>query len=177
MKALSILSLTILLSACGSSESSGGINNNGNTDDNSSASNTDADHKIKSVTVVGSDGSTTPSVIDPSIGDGIFLISTEVTNGRSPFNGEVYLSTNETLSNLDISIGAGTCEPTEPDCAAGLSMDECQYKNDNTITCGDNVTDISDFLTEIPKSGYIIVETCDVADLNCNTASAAVTFR
>lgn len=147
MKLLPLLALAAVLTGCGSST----------TSDNAPKAE-GAHYGIKSFTVVGSDGSTNPAAINPAIGGGVFVLNTEINDGRPLYTGEFFLSTNDTLSNADITL--------------------CTFDNSNIITCGDDVTtDISDFLTSLPMTAYIIFEACDITGLNCNNKAAKVVFQ
>ena len=125
--AFAISSIVAFNAGCGSSDSSSG----------SGSSSQDEDISIKQFTVVGSDGMTNPAPLNPSIGNGIFVVSGELSKDLASeiYNVELFVSNNDTLSEFDVSVAEGQCNPTDSECNTGSFIDECRYTNENAITC------------------------------------------
>lgn len=174
MKFLAVLGLCLLATACGSD--SGSKDNIPKPLEDKARE----DILIISFTITGPDDSTNPASIDPAINNGTFAIDFNLLGADKIYDVELFVSTNNTLSEFDISFGQGQCAPTDNECNDGSSTDECRFTNNNSITCDANDSEgisIASALDTLPKDAYIILQACNITGSECDTASTPVTFR
>jgi hypothetical protein len=135
------------------------------------------DHELINFDVIGtSEDIDGVAPISANTNNGNFVLRWEVDNKRSPYKIEAFVSYNDTLSDTDVRFYSETC--SYDDCGDKNPYEQdCFFNNNNDISCGKDKANLQGFLDEIPKNAYIIIESCDIADSDCNHKVDAVRFE
>lgn len=95
----------------------------------------------------------------------------------------VYISEDSRISSSDVEVVDEDCGFSSSRHCGGADrrVFECRFGMDNSFDCEEDDdllrrNDLSDFLDQIPKAAYIILEVCD-DDNDCDTRSRRVTFN
>ena len=128
--------------------------------------------------------------ITPYVDSGNFLIQWEVAT-EGAYQVDLYVSNDPRLGPQDPwgredvhfkqfyrSIGASV----DHDLYLDTMTMNCQFTADNVLSCGrisyeNPGRDITPFLTQLPKSGYIILRACDETMQDCATTALSVEFH
>lgn len=104
------------------------------------------------------------------------------SSGAIIFDAKVYLSEDSRISAQDPIIVDEECSTSSNDhCSATSRVTfECRYRSDNTFDCEEDdkllkQNDLTEFLDEIPKDAFVILELCNDGD--CESQAEELTFR
>ncbi len=122
------------------------------------------------------EGEEIPS-IDPAVDNGLFSIYLTVRSVTGQYWFTAYLSNDNRISGSDIVLSDDVESCLQSDCLS--TAFDCGFTYDNILTCGTEARDLTTWLTEIPKVGYVIAEICDspVADDDCIVKTQKVQFN
>lgn len=104
------------------------------------------------------------------------------SSGAIIFDAKVYISEDSRISAEDVIVVDEECSTSSNDhCRANSRVTfECRYRSDNTFDCEEDdrllkQNDLTEFLDEIPKDAFVILELCNEGD--CESRSEELTFR
>ncbi|MDM8558946.1 hypothetical protein [Candidatus Parabeggiatoa sp. HSG14] len=161
----------------------GGDSNEGDDDGNTEGG---GGYHIKSFSIEGSYPSTTGQIvpINSGVNNGKFTVSWKTT-ANALYQVRLRLHDNDVLpeeeSNLPI-IYQNNCNMGnlgQNDVCGSDATRICQFTNDNRVHCGTRKTNITRFLDQIPKMGYMILEICGggLSYDDCDTKSVEIEFQ
>ena len=143
-------------------------------------------YQINSFEIVGTDEAENadPAIIDPAQNGGNFVLSYTIEDNTVGNYVGLFVSDNDTLSNADINFFDEFCS-NGLTCGDETSFtDDCFFNNSNQLYCSfpdedeEDRADISEFLDELPKDGFIILRACkDAAAIDCDLSTIAVQFQ
>ncbi|WP_455203098.1 hypothetical protein, partial [Kaarinaea lacus] len=130
----------------------------------------------------------TQAPINSGVNNGDFYIHWTTRNEGELYGVDIYVSTDAQLSEQsDVNFFSDNCLGYD-DCERNPSSNlACNYDGStlNTIRCGREIgdsfrgTDVSSVVTGsvLTQGAYIIIKTCNVAEVSCGTSSHAVFFE
>lgn len=121
------------------------------------------------------DGTTGGSIIgiNSGVDEGEFFVNWDV-EGEGSYTATLYLSEDRELDTFaDTFVFSRFCDDGFS-CDGDVNNYPCYFGTDNVISCGtapffNSSTNISFFLDELPKNGYMILQLCDdTSDTECD---------
>ena len=171
------LFVAVVVSACGGDSSS---STDTATDPVATGDNTTINSYTLTGTSVTSNG-VTP--INAGVNNGVFRVEWNVTSS-DPYHVDLFLSDDNTLSETtDTQISSHNCGALDIlyECDAVTSLDG-SFDNQNKISVGTVNTfnpgaDLTNFLSTIPKSAFMIIKACNSLLSNCKTSAIAIELQ
>lgn len=121
------------------------------------------------------------SPINPAENSGQFGASWSVSDSSLLYQVGMAVSTDANASAGDVVFYMRNCGGLSTGCPeAATTFVDCTFNNSNEISCTDDpdsMADLSTFLDVIPKSAFIIIETCTIASMDCTYMSHPVQFQ
>jgi len=121
-----------------------------------------------------------PAILNPAENNGKFTVHWTQYSG-TPYRTTVVLSTDQTLESKGVTLYAADV-PAQS--GSGIDMPvanfdnylNCTYASDNSIDCGNKV-DIQAFPNQLPKSAYIVIQSCLENTSTCAVSTYPVTLQ
>lgn len=163
----------LLLTACGG----------GGRDNIPPADSINQAHELMAIDIVGTATDDIDGVapINPAENSGQFVVIWAVSDPGSLYRVSLAVSSDEALSPDDVIFYARNCGGTSSECPESTeTFTDCTFDNSNAIGCADDpasAADLSDFLDVIPKSAFILIQTCSIDGTDCTQSSHPVEFQ
>lgn len=176
-KRAAIMLITASIAACGGNPYDESIDPNASPTVNNSTGSI----SLNRFSVDGSSGGQSVG-INSGVDSGLFTLTWEV-NGDEDYDAQLYLSEDDVAANSsdDEMIFSRSCG-SGLECGFDVDDYPCYFTTTNYINCGtsplyDSQENISFFLDELPKDGFLILKVCNQDDSDCDEKDVEIQLQ